>query len=75
VTAIGPANIVRPTIDESIAWIKLMDMKAQSENEPDMDADWNSEIERRNAELDLGDIHPIPWSEARRLIFDENDHS
>jgi putative addiction module component (TIGR02574 family) len=33
------------------------------------EAAWEAEIERRIAELDQGKVEPIPWSEARRMIF------
>jgi putative addiction module component (TIGR02574 family) len=34
------------------------------------EAAWQAEIERRITELDEGKVKPIPWSEARRMIFE-----
>ncbi len=34
---------------------------------------WGAEIERRIAEVDQGIVKPIPWSEARRQIFEDAD--
>ena len=34
-----------------------------------------AEIERRIAELDQGKVEPIPWVEARRMIFGDADDS
>ncbi len=42
-------------------------------NDPDAEAAWDAEIERRIAELDQGKIQPIPWAEARRMIFEGTD--
>jgi putative addiction module component (TIGR02574 family) len=43
--------------------------------DPDAEAAWQAEIERRLNELDEGKVRPIPWSEARRLIFETGDDS
>jgi len=43
-------------------------------DDPDAEAAWQAEIEKRIIEMDQGKIKPIPWSEARRAIFgDAND--
>lgn len=44
-------------------------------DDPDAEAAWATEIERRLAELDSGQVKPIPWSEARRMIFEDPDGS
>ena len=41
----------------------------------DAEAAWQTEIERRIAELDHGKVKPIPWTEARRMIFGDPDDS
>ena len=42
--------------------------------DPDAETVWQEEIKRRVAELDQGTVKPIPWAEARRMIFgDAND--
>jgi putative addiction module component (TIGR02574 family) len=43
-------------------------------DDPEAEAAWQLEIERRLEELDQRKIKPIPWDEARRMIFgDGND--
>ena len=37
--------------------------------DPGAEAAWQAEIERRIDELDRGAVKPIPWTEARRMIF------
>ena len=44
-------------------------------NDPDAEVAWQAEIERRIAELDQGRVKPIPWTEARRMIFEDTDDS
>ncbi len=44
-------------------------------DDPDAEAAWQVEIERRVAELDQGKVKPIPWAEARRMIFGDADDS
>jgi putative addiction module component (TIGR02574 family) len=45
------------------------------DGEPDADASatWSQEINRRLAELDNGDVTPIPWSDAREMILGNLD--
>lgn len=43
--------------------------------DPDAEAAWQAEIERRIAELDQGKVKPIPWSKAKRMIFGDADDS
>jgi putative addiction module component (TIGR02574 family) len=44
-------------------------------NDPNAEAAWEAEIERRIGELDQGKVKPIPWAEARRMIFEATDDS
>jgi putative addiction module component (TIGR02574 family) len=44
-------------------------------NDPDAERCWQAEIERRITELDQGLVKPIPWREARRMIFEDADDS
>jgi putative addiction module component (TIGR02574 family) len=44
-------------------------------DDPNAEAAWQAEIERRIAELDQGKVKAIPWAEARRLIFGDVDDS
>ena len=39
--------------------------------DPDLEAEWEREIETRLKELDNSDVNTIPWSEARRIIAGE----
>lgn len=44
-------------------------------DDPDAESAWQTEIVRRITELDQGLVKPIPWSEARQLIFGDADDS
>lgn len=39
--------------------------------DPDLEAEWEREIETRLKALDNSDVKTIPWSEARRIIAGE----
>lgn len=43
--------------------------------EDDAEAAWSVEIQKRLEELRTGQVQPIPWPEARRLILEESDES
>jgi putative addiction module component (TIGR02574 family) len=42
----------------------------ESEREPDVEAAWANEIERRVAELDAGTVRTVPWDDVRRRLID-----
>lgn len=42
----------------------------ESEPDPDVEAAWAAEIERRVAELDAGNVKTIPWEEVRQRLLD-----
>ena len=42
----------------------------EGEPDPDIEAAWAAEIERRVAELDAGAVRTIPWEEVRRRLLD-----
>jgi putative addiction module component (TIGR02574 family) len=44
-------------------------------DDPDAEAAWQGEIEKRITEMDQGKVKPIPWAEARRMIFGDADDS
>jgi putative addiction module component (TIGR02574 family) len=44
-------------------------------DDPEAEAAWQAEIERRISELDRGKVKPIAWAEARRMIFGDADDS
>lgn len=43
--------------------------------EEDATAAWSAEIQLRLKELREGQVKPVPWPEARRMILDESDES
>ncbi len=63
---------LRPAEREALAG-QLFD--SLETDDPDAEAAWQAEIERRIVELDQGKVKPIPWAEARRLIFGDVDDS
>lgn len=42
----------------------------EGEPEPDVEAAWRAEIERRVADIDSGSVKTIPWEEVRRRLLD-----
>ena len=42
-------------------------------SEPDVEAAWFEEIERRLAEIDAGAVELIPWEEVRAELFGESE--
>ena len=42
----------------------------EGEPDPDVEAAWAAEIERRVAELDSGAVKTIPWEEVRQRLLD-----
>jgi putative addiction module component (TIGR02574 family) len=59
-----------PADRESLAGQLFDSLEAE---DPDADAAWEAEIQQRLTELDEGAVKPIPWSEARQLIFGQSD--
>jgi putative addiction module component (TIGR02574 family) len=45
----------------------------QGPADPDVDAAWNAEIQRRLSDIDAGRVKLVPWSEARRQIAGDDD--
>ena len=41
--------------------------------EPDVEAAWSAEIERRLFEIDAGTVDLIPWDEVRSDLFGESE--
>ncbi len=41
--------------------------------EPDVEAAWSTEIERRLAEIDAGTVELIPWDDVRLELFGESE--
>ena len=42
-------------------------------SEPDIEAAWSAEIERRLVEIDEGAVELIPWEGVRSELFGESD--
>jgi putative addiction module component (TIGR02574 family) len=42
----------------------------EADAEPDVQAAWSDEIQRRVADLDAGNVETLPWEEARRRLLD-----
>jgi putative addiction module component (TIGR02574 family) len=42
----------------------------EAEPEPDVEAAWSAEIERRVADIDSGNVKTVPWDEVRRRLLD-----
>ena len=42
-------------------------------SEPDVDAAWSAEIERRLVEIDAGTVELIPWDDVRLELFGESE--
>ena len=53
-----------------VAW--LID-SLETEEDPDSQTAWDQEVLLRVQQLDSGDVKPIPWSEARRMILGQPD--
>ena len=41
----------------------------EGEPDPDVDAAWAAEIERRVAEVEAGTVKTVPWEEVRRRLL------
>jgi putative addiction module component (TIGR02574 family) len=53
--------------------IKLIESLDPPEAEGEVDEAWGAEIQQRVEELRSGQVKPLSWSEARRLIMDDTD--
>lgn len=42
----------------------------EADADPDVEAAWRDEIERRVADIDSGNVETIPWEEVRRRLLD-----
>ena len=45
----------------------------EGEPDPDVEAAWAIEIEKRVAELDAGTVETIPWETVRQRLIDKLD--
>ena len=42
-------------------------------SEPDIEAAWSAEIERRLIEIEAGTVELIPWEDVRAELFGETE--
>lgn len=42
----------------------------EGEPDPDVEAAWAAEIERRVADMDSGKVQGIPWEQVRKRLLD-----
>lgn len=42
-------------------------------SEPDVEAVWSAEIERRLVDIDAGAVELIPWEDVRSELFGESE--
>ena len=42
-------------------------------SEPDVEAVWSAEIERRLVEIEAGTVELIPWDDVRSELFGESE--
>jgi hypothetical protein len=50
-----------------------IDASSISVEDPDWQKAWEKEISRRAAEMDRGEVTPIPWEDAMRTIEEYRD--
>ena len=57
--------------DLAAALIESLD----DERDPNVESAWSDEIARRLRDYEAGAVKPIPWREARKMIFGPRDAS
>ena len=58
------------TEEERASLAGLLIESLEGEPDPDVEAAWAAEIEKRVAELEGGTANTIPWDEVRRRLLD-----
>jgi putative addiction module component (TIGR02574 family) len=48
-------------------------LEAPAESPAEVEAAWTDEIARRLKDVETGAVKPIPWDEARKMIFGSRD--
>lgn len=48
-------------------------LEASAESPAEVEAAWADEIARRLKDVEAGAVKPIPWEEARKMIFGSRD--
>ena len=56
--------------EDRAALAGLLIESLEGEPDPDVEAAWAAEIEKRVAELDAGAVQSIPWEQVRQRLLD-----
>ena len=56
--------------EDRAALAGLLIESLEGEPDPDVEAAWAAEIEKRVAELDAGTVESIPWEQVRQRLLD-----
>ena len=56
--------------EDRAALAGLLIESLEGDPDPDVDAAWAAEIEKRVAELDAGTVESIPWEQVRQRLLD-----
>lgn len=57
--------------DLAAALVESLDRESDSPSV--VDASWSTEIQRRLQDVETGAVKPVPWEQARRIIFGSED--
>lgn len=55
------------------ALMKSLGATVEPISEPDVEAAWSAEIERRLFEIDAGTVELIPWDDVRSELFGKSE--
>jgi putative addiction module component (TIGR02574 family) len=58
------------SVSDRAALAGLLIESLETEADPDVEAAWAAEIERRVQELEAGTVKSIPWEEVRQRLLD-----
>ena len=67
-------NATQPVRDDRLAYRRFDEVAKRNMEpnlEPDVEAAWSAEIERRLVEIDAGTVELIPWDDFRSELFGE----
>ena len=56
--------------EDRAALAGLLIESLEGEPDPDVEAAWAAEIEKRVAQLDAGTVESIPWEQVRQRLLD-----
>jgi putative addiction module component (TIGR02574 family) len=56
--------------EDRAALAGLLIESLEGDPDPDVEAAWAAEIEKRVAELDAGTVESIPWEQVRQRLLD-----